>query len=327
MEVASRLAATLAIPIAGPYFSAKTFDATVMPTMPPRNLRPLRSADHRAVRAGTALTATGVRPRKSRGQNFLVQGAVAKRIVDAAQLAPADRVLEIGPGLGILSERIAAHPLAKFTLVELEPSLATQLEQRFAGDRRVRIVNADFLKADFAALCDRAPTKVIGNLPFNAAAAILSRLCTHRAEIPRMVLMFQREVAERIRARVGERSYGALTVFTALYFKVESHFRVSAGNFHPRPRIDAEVLVFEPHPLVDSEEESDVLETIRAAFSAPRKTLRNSIAHALRLNAGPVDETLRAAAIDPGARAETLLTPDFVRLAGRLRLLLAESNA
>jgi 16S rRNA (adenine1518-N6/adenine1519-N6)-dimethyltransferase len=297
--------------------------------MPPRNLRPLRSANHRALRAGAALTAIGVRPRKSRGQNFLVQGAVANRIVDAAQLAPADRVLEIGPGLGILSERIAAHPLAQFTLVELEPSLATKLERRFAGDRRVRIVNADFLKADFAALCDRAPTKVIGNLPFNAAAAILSRLCTHREEISRMVLMFQREVAERIRARVGEPSYGALTVFTALYFKVESHFRVSAGNFHPRPRIDAEVLVFEPHPrpVFNTEDESEVLETIRAAFSAPRKTLRNALAHALRLNTGAVDETLRAAAIDPGARAETLPTRGFVRLARRLRPLLAESNA
>jgi 16S rRNA (adenine1518-N6/adenine1519-N6)-dimethyltransferase len=300
-----------------------------MPTMPPRNLRPLRSAVPRAARAGSALTAIGVRPRKSRGQNFLVQVAVANRIVDAAHLVPEDRILEIGPGLGILSERIAAHPLARLTLIELETSLATQLAQRFAGDRRVRIVNADFLKADFAALCDRMPTKVIGNLPFNAAAAILSRLCASRAEIARMVLMFQREVAERIRARVGEPSYGALTVFTALYFKVASHFRVSAGNFHPRPRIDAEVLVFEPHPrpIFNSEEESAVLETIRAAFSAPRKTLRNSIAHALRVNAGPVDETLRAAAIDPGARAETLSTSDFVRLARRLRPLLAESNA
>jgi 16S rRNA (adenine1518-N6/adenine1519-N6)-dimethyltransferase len=297
--------------------------------MSPRTLRPRRTAEHRALRAGTALTAIGVRPRKSRGQNFLVQVAVANRIVEAARLAPEDRVLEIGPGLGILSERIAAHPLSKLTLVELETSLATQLERRFAGDRRVRVVNADFLKADFAALCDRVPTKVIGNLPFNAAAAILSRLCTHRAGIARMVLMFQREVAERIRARAGEPSYGALTVFTALYFKVESHFRVSAGNFHPRPRIDAEVLVFEPQPrpIFNAEEESTVLETIRAAFFAPRKTLRNSIAHALHMNAGPVDETLRAAAIDPGARAETLPGPDFVRLARHLRPLLAESNA
>jgi 16S rRNA (adenine1518-N6/adenine1519-N6)-dimethyltransferase len=297
--------------------------------MSPRTVRPLRTAEHRALRAGTVLTAIGVRPRKSRGQNFLVQVAVANRIVDAAHLARDDRVLEIGPGLGILSERIAAHPLSKLTLVELEPSLAIQLQQRFAGDRRVRVVNADFLKADFAALCDRVPTKVIGNLPFNAAAAILSRLGAYRAGISRMVLMFQREVAERIRARAGEPSYGALSVFTALYFKVESHFRVSAGNFHPRPRIDAEVLVFEPQarPIFDTEEESAVLATIRAAFSAPRKTLRNSIAHALRLNAGAVDETLRAAAIDPGARAETLPSADFVRLARHLGPLLAGSNA
>ena len=320
---------TLTISGRSPYFSAKTFDATVNPTMSPRTLRPHRTAEHRALGAGTALTAIGVRPRKSRGQNFLVQVAVANRIVEAARLAPEDRVLEIGPGLGILSERIAAHPLAKLTLVELETSLATQLEQRFAGDRRVRVVNADFLKADFTALCDRVPTKVIGNLPFNAAAAILSRLCAYRAGISRMVLMFQREVAERIRAHPGEPSYGALTVFTALYFKVESHLRVSAGNFHPRPRIDAEVLVFEPQPrpIFNSEEESAVLETIRAAFSAPRKTLRNSIAHSLRLNAGPVDATLRAAAIDPSARAETLPSPDFVRLARHLRPLLAGSNA
>jgi 16S rRNA (adenine1518-N6/adenine1519-N6)-dimethyltransferase len=297
--------------------------------MSPRTLRPLRTVGHRTLRAGSALSAIGVRPRKSRGQNFLVQVAVANRIVEAAHLTPGDRVLEIGPGLGILSERIAARPVSKLTLVELEASLAARLEQRFAGDRRVRVVNADFLKADFAVLCDHVPTKVIGNLPFNAAAAILSRLCAYRAGIARMVLMFQREVAERIRARAGGPSYGALTVFTELYFKVESHFRVSAGNFHPRPRIDAEVLVFapQPYPIFNPEEEPVVLETIRAAFSAPRKTLRNSIAHALRVSAGPVDETLRAAAIDPGARAETLPGPDFVRLARHLRPLLVGSNA
>src|SRR5262245_25810820 len=130
--------------------------------MPPRNLRALRSTDDSALRPRAALTTIGVRPRKSRGQNFLVQGAVANRIVDTARLAPADRVLEIGPGLGILSERIAAHPIASFTLVALETGLAARLEQRFAGDRRVRILNADFLRADLAALCAPPPTKVIG---------------------------------------------------------------------------------------------------------------------------------------------------------------------
>src|SRR5262249_12682411 len=140
------------------------------------------------------------------------------------------------------------------------------------------------LRADLAALRAPPPTKVIGNLPFNAAAAILTRLCAYRSEIARMVLMFQREVAERIRAGAGAPAYGALSVYTALYFRVESHFRVPAGNFHPRPRIDAEVLVLEPcpGPMFNADEESAVLETIRAAFSAPRKTLRNSVAQGLR---------------------------------------------
>ena len=294
-----------------------------------RNILPLPSRSDSALRPRAALPAIGVRPTKARGQNFLVQAAIANRIVDAARLADDDRVIEIGPGLGILSERIAAHRLARFVLVELEQRLAERLQERFAGDRRVRVVNADFLKTDFTKLYDRAPVKVIGNLPFNSAAAILTRLCEHRDAIVCMVLMFQREVGERIRAKVGDTAYGALTVYTSLYFEVESHFRVSAGNFHPRPKIDAEVLVFVPRAEMtfDSVEERQVLATIRAAFAAPRKTLRNSISHALQLNPGLVEEALRAASIDPGARAETLETRDFIRLARHLPPVLAGSNA
>ena len=282
-----------------------------------------------ALRPRSSLTSIGVRPTKSRGQNFLVQAAIANRIVDAARLASTDSVIEIGPGLGILSERIAAHSIARFTLVELEPRLAARLEERFTGDRRVKVVTGDFLAIDFAALRDRGPVKIIGNLPFNTAAAILARLCGHHGAIARMVLMFQREVGERIRARVGDDAYGALSVYTALYFEVASHFRVGAGNFHPRPRIDAEVLVFEPHPHpgFTPQEEPAVLAAVRAAFFAPRKTLRNSIGHALRLNAGLVDELLRAASVDPGTRAETLRPDDFVRLARHLGPVLTGSNA
>ena len=282
-----------------------------------------------ALRPRSSLTTAGVRPTKSRGQNFLVQAAIANRIVDAARLASGDCVIEIGPGLGILSERIAAHPIARFTLVELEPKLAARLEERFTGDRRVRIVTGDFLRIDFATLRDRTPVKVVGNLPFNAAAAILARLCSHYGEISRMVLMFQREVGERIRANVGDDSYGALSVYSALYFRIESHFRVGAGNFHPRPKIDAEVLTFAPHADLgfDAAEEPAVLAAVRAAFFAPRKTLRNSIAHATHLNASLVDELLRVAAVDPGARAETLHPRDFIRLARHLGPVLTESNA
>jgi 16S rRNA (adenine1518-N6/adenine1519-N6)-dimethyltransferase len=282
-----------------------------------------------ALRPRSSLGSIGVRPTKSRGQNFLVQAAIANRIVDAAALTSTDRVVEIGPGLGILSERIAAHPVARFTLVELEPKLATRLEERFTGDRRVKVITGDFLAIDIPALCDRGPVKIIGNLPFNAAAAILARLCGHRGAIARMVLMFQREVGERIRARVGDDAYGALSVYTALYFTIESHFKVGAGNFHPRPKIDAEVLVFEARsdPGFDADEEAAVLATVRAGFFAPRKTLRNSIAHATHLSANLVDELLRVASVDPGARAETLRPEDFIRLARHLGPVLTGSNA
>jgi len=284
---------------------------------------------NRPSRVRSSLAAAGVRPTKSRGQNFLVQAAVANRIVDAAQLSRDDSVVEIGPGLGILSERIAATPIARLALIELEQGLAEELERRFAGDRRVRVINADFLRTDFELIPDRAPFKVIGNLPFNAAAAILARLCERRGEISRMVLMFQREVADRIRARVGDPSYGALTVYTSLYFSIESHFRVGAGNFHPRPNVDATVLVFQPRAKMEflPEEERAVLDAIRAGFSAPRKTLRNSIAHGRHLPASEAENALRRAEIDPGARAETLSGADFIRLARALPAMLADSDA
>jgi 16S rRNA (adenine1518-N6/adenine1519-N6)-dimethyltransferase len=261
----------------------------------------------------------GVQPAKSRGQNFLTSAGVADRIVNAAQLSETDSTIEIGPGLGILTEKIAARPYRSLTLVELDSRLAVRLQERFAD---VRVVNADFLAIDFAALLDDSPVKVIGNLPFNVAAAILRKLCDNSRMISRMVLMFQREVAARIRATVGDDAYGALSVFTALYWKIDLHFTVAAGSFHPRPKVDAEVLAFTP--LATSSfadvDERDVLETVRASFSAPRKTIRNALGHALGIDSAQTVLALERAAIDPGTRAEKLGVPDFLRLAHSIRI-------
>ncbi|MGH7778862.1 MAG: 16S rRNA (adenine(1518)-N(6)/adenine(1519)-N(6))-dimethyltransferase RsmA [Candidatus Binataceae bacterium] len=286
----------------------------------PKSPRPLSIEPSAPARAKPALAAVGVRPSKSRGQNFLVQAAIANRIVDAAALAPGDHVLEIGPGLGILSERIAAHQIALLTMVEIDPRLVERLQERFAGDRRARIVLGDFLEADLAGVFDHGPLKVVGNLPFNAAAAILRRLCGDSRTIDLMVLMFQREVGERIRARPGESAYSALSVFAQLYFEIEAHFRVGAGNFHPRPKVDAEVLVMRPYrtPRFSAADEALVLRTVRAAFSAPRKTLRNALGHTLGIGAAKIEAAVRRAAIDPGVRAETLSVTDLLRLAHEL---------
>jgi len=278
-------------------------------------------------RPAPALARAGVRPAKSRGQNFLTSGAVADRIVAAAELAKTDPVVEIGPGLGILTEKIAARPLRSLTLVELDPRLAARLQERFAdrGGANVRVINADFLALDFAALITEPPVKVIGNLPFNVAAAILRRLSDNARMISRMVLMFQREVAARIRAIPGDEAYGALSVFNALYWKIDLHFTVAAGSFHPRPKIDAEVLAFTPRApqMFAAGDESDVLETVRASFSAPRKTIRNALSHCLGIDSTRIARALAWAAIDPATRAEKLGVPDFLRLAHALRIELA----
>src|SRR5271170_5678369 len=284
-----------------------------------------RAVEETPSRPASALARVGVRPAKSRGQNFLTSAGVANRIVAAAELTKSDAVIEIGPGLGILTEKIAPMPHRSLTLVELDSRLAARLQERFAD---ARVVNADFLEVDFAALVKGSPVKVIGNLPFNIAAAILHRLCDNSRLISRMVLMFQREVAARIRAVPGDDAYGALSVFTALYWQIDSHFTVAAGSFHPRPKVDAEVLAFTPLavPLFERDDELNVLETVRASFSAPRKTIRNALSHSLGLESAQTIRALERAAIEPGTRAETLGVPDFVRLAHALRAHLAGTN-
>jgi 16S rRNA (adenine1518-N6/adenine1519-N6)-dimethyltransferase len=266
------------------------------------------------------LAAAGVRPRKSRGQNFLIQPAIADRIVAAAAIGPGDEVVEIGPGLGILSDKILRAGVRRLWLVELDARLAERLESAFAGHPAVRVVCRDFLEVALAELVERPPVKVIGNLPFNAAAAILRRLDEMRGAIGRMVLMFQREVAERIRARADERAYSALSVFTALYWETREHFRVAAGNFRPAPRVAAEVIVFTPHARAQFAPagEAALLGAIRAAFSAPRKTIRNALTGALGAAPETVAAALARAGIDHAARPATLSVADFVRLAEAL---------
>jgi 16S rRNA (adenine1518-N6/adenine1519-N6)-dimethyltransferase len=295
----------------------------------PRRIRTRRAAAGRGRTAraspyavAAALETAGVRPRKSRGQNFLIQPAIADRIVAAAAIAPGDEVVEIGPGLGILSDRILRAGVRRLWLVELDERLAERLRSAFAGHPAVRVVCRDFLEVELAELAERPPVKVIGNLPFNAAAAILRRLDEMRGAIGRMVLMFQREVAERIRARAGERAYSALSVFTALYWETHEHFRVAAGNFRPAPRVDAEVIVFTPYAPAPftSAGEAALRGAIRAAFSAPRKTIRNALIGALGTAPESVAGALARAAIDPAIRAATLSVGDFVRLAEALEL-------
>jgi 16S rRNA (adenine1518-N6/adenine1519-N6)-dimethyltransferase len=266
-----------------------------------------------------ALKLAGVRPSKSRGQNFLVQHEVAAQIVHTAQIEANDTVVEIGPGLGILTELILEAAPRKLMLVELDARLAGVLRARFGGAAGVTVLDRDFVAlapSEFG----KAPFRVIGNLPFNSAATILRRLTVWHDSIQRMVLMFQREVAERIRALPGSRQYGALSVYTSFYWRVTDHFRVAAGCFHPRPKVEAEVLILEPRRerIFDMVGERELSATVRAAFSAPRKMIRNSLAGGLGVEPKAVEAALEQAGIDPEVRPATLDLVHLIALAAIL---------
>jgi 16S rRNA (adenine1518-N6/adenine1519-N6)-dimethyltransferase len=227
--------------------------------------------------------------------------------------------MEIGPGLGILTERILQLGVRSLTAVELDHALADRLRETYASNSRVTVIESDFLKIDFPMLVSNR-VKVIGNLPFNAAGAIFRTLCDHHDLVATIVAMFQREVAERIRAIPGDSEYSALSVYAALYFDVDLHFRVAAGSFHPKPRVDAEVLRFRSRKnlLFKRDEETRVLETVRASFSAPRKMIRNSLAAGMDIGSEQAVSALSRAQIDSTSRAESLSPEDFVRLARAL---------
>jgi 16S rRNA (adenine1518-N6/adenine1519-N6)-dimethyltransferase len=266
-----------------------------------------------------ALKSAAVRPSRLFGQNFLVQPSVASQIVNAAEIQTDDTVVEIGPGLGALTQQILSARPRRLMLVELDPRLAAALAARFGGYDPIRILNSDFLNVNLSEFGDRL--KVIGNLPFSAAAAMLRHLCADCESIRRMVLTFQREVGERIRALPGSRNYGSLSVFSSLYWSIIGHFRIAGGSFYPRPKVDAEVLIMEPRPARDfnSTEELDVLTTVRAVFSAPRKTVRNSLAGGLHADIDAIEAALEMAKIDPSLRPAMLDCSRLIALARNLR--------
>jgi 16S rRNA (adenine1518-N6/adenine1519-N6)-dimethyltransferase len=213
-------------------------------------------------------------------------------------------------------------------MVELDRVLAARLRWRYRAQSRAYVLEGDFLKFDLRGLLGAHSLKLLGNLPFNVASAMLRKLCEHQSGISRLVLMFQREVARRIRALPGDDNYGALSVFTAMYWIVEDHFVVAPGSFHPRPKVAAEVLVMVPNPApsFERQQEAELLRLVRAAFSAPRKMLRNNLVSELGIAPTILDRAFRQAAIDPLSRAQRLALEDFARLLRALGSMMRHPN-
>jgi len=261
------------------------------------------------------LAQLGQRPQKRLGQHFLSDRYVAERIVDLARVEAGVPVVEIGPGLGVLSDLLAPR-CSRLLLIELDPGLAEDLRRRYGDTPAVEVIHADAARADFAALLAGQPPAIgIGNLPYNAATAILAHMLEQRQCFRRLVFMLQREVAERLAAAPGSRAYGSLTVLTQIYCDVHMVLPVGPGAFVPRPQVDSMVALLEvlPEPRVATAAIPRLRRLVRGIFTHRRKQLRNAARGLLR----DPDAALRAAGIDPMRRPETLSIEELARLASQ----------
>lgn len=255
---------------------------------------------------------------KRLGQNFLIHGGTVEAIVETADICPGDRVLEIGPGIGTLTQGLAEAG-ASVTAVELDKKLPAVLAETLSGYDRVRIVGGDILKADIPALMGEEPFKVVANLPYYITTPILLTLLERRLPITRIVTMVQREVAERMIALPGGRDYGALSVAVQYYTEPRLAIEVSPRCFLPPPAVESAVMdcVVRKTPPVAVEDEKHFFRVVRAAFGQRRKTIGNAL-KSLGLPRDILQGALSKAGIDPLRRGETLSLSEFAALAGVL---------
>jgi len=263
----------------------------------------------------------GFKPKKSLGQHFLIDEAVLERILSAAELRPGDIVVEIGPGLGILTEGLARRG-AKVTAVELDSRLVALLKKRLAAFPDVKIVHADILEvAPQQLLQDNLPTselvqgyKVIANLPYYITSPVLRHFLEAQPRPSEMVVMVQKEVGEAIAAAPGKMSL--LSVKTQFYSKPAIISYVPAASFYPPPKVDSVVLRLDVYsrPPIEVSDVAGFFDIVIHGFSAPRKQLRNSLAHSLEMPPSQVTSLLEKAGIEAKRRAETLSLEEWREL-------------
>jgi 16S rRNA (adenine1518-N6/adenine1519-N6)-dimethyltransferase len=270
------------------------------------------------------LAAWNLRARKELGQNFLKDPSCADMIVARARLGLQDTVLEIGAGLGALTIPVARRA-GKVYAVEKDGHLVHLLRSGILVDglTNVAILEADVLKLDMEALAAEAGDKltVVGNLPYNISSQVLVRLIQIRSAVRRAVLMFQKELAERISAGPGCKAYGRLTVMLGYCAEVATIADVPAERFYPRPKVDSRIIEihFKPVPDFPAKSEALLFKVVKAAFGKRRKTLKNALAGSeLGLNSDDVENLLLQAHIDAVRRAETLKISEFVALSNCL---------
>lgn len=252
--------------------------------------------------------------RKRFGQHFLRDPGVIQRIVAAIDPRPDERVVEIGPGLGAITLPLLAR-LPELHAVEIDRDAIRQLRAASGESPALHLHEADALEFDLAALDDGRGLRVVGNLPYNISTPLLFRLIEQRGHIRDIHVMLQKEVVDRMAAAPDTEHYGRLTVMLAPWLRIEPLFDIGPGAFRPPPRVMSTFVRLAPHaqPL-PIEHPRLYAQVVAAGFSKRRKQLRNALKPILS------PEEIRAAGIDPGARAETVAAAGFAALAAQLAL-------
>lgn len=260
---------------------------------------------------------------KGFGQNFIVNPGVCPKIVEAAGIGPEWGVLEVGPGIGVLTRELARRA-ARVVAVEVDNRLPPLLAETLAGYDNVEIVMQDILKVDIAALIREKfagmPVAVCANLPYYITSPILMRLLEEKLPIRQITVMVQKEAAERICAAPGTRQAGAISYAVAYYAKPQVLFSVQPGSFYPPPKVTSAVIRLEvhPEPSVPVPDEAAYFRLVRAAFGQRRKTAANAISAGLGLPKAQVTAAMEQAGLPATARPEQLTLEQFAALSRAL---------
>ena len=255
----------------------------------------------------------GLHPKKSIGQNFLLDDSALQLIITAAQISSSEVVLEIGAGLGSLTRYLALQSRSVIA-VELDRNLIPPLTQVVRQYPNVRVVQGDILALDPVTLVDQQKYAVVANIPYYITSALMRHLLEAHIPPSRMILTIQREVAKRICATPGDMSLLALSV--QVYGQPEIIAQIPAGAFYPPPKVDSSILRVDLYstPLIPIQELDIFFKLIKAGFSQKRKTLRNALSAGLHLTPSEVETLLKVSDIDPMRRAETLDIAEWRKL-------------
>lgn len=266
----------------------------------------------------------GFRLTKSLGQNFLTDKNIIDNIIEASNIGENDLVIEIGPGIGVITKEAAAKA-GSVIAVEIDKNLIPILQETLADETNVKIINRDILKTDLTAVIEEEKknfpqmesVRIIGNLPYYITTPIIMKLLEDGVPADSITVMMQKEVADRIKAAPGNKERGALSVAVQYYCQVVKVTDVPKEVFVPAPKVDSTVLRLDIRKEKPVELKDDKLffKAVKSGFAQRRKTLLNSLASGTGLGKDKIGQILEGAGIDPGRRAETLDIDEFAKIA------------